>query len=65
MNLPMKALLIILVSLTLGCVLGHALKPVPGPCEPYAEVCTHWTDCTQCHHCHIELGRCSVCVNKR
>ena len=61
----MKALAIITCCIVTGLALGHALKPVPGPCEPYAEVCTHCTDCTQCHHCHIEKGRCSVCVNKR
>lgn len=42
---------------------GLLWKPI-GPCEPYAAVCRHCTDCSMCKHCSQLGGKCSVCFKK-
>lgn len=57
----MKTLLFPL-CLAVATLAGVKTKPV-GPCEPYAEVCRHCTDCSKCKHC-TNGGKCSVCWKK-
>jgi len=33
-----------------------------GPCEPYAEVCRHCSDCSTCKHCSKAAGS-AACVS--
>jgi len=59
----MKPLLITLTLASLTLLLcAFAAKPI-GPCEPYAEVCRHCTDCSKCKHCGSG-GKCSVCFTR-
>lgn len=61
----MKLLLITLAFATAAAagVMVAKRRPV-GPCEPYAEVCRHCTDCSTCKHCAVKGGKCSVCFKK-
>lgn len=54
-------LLLSVIGLTLS---APAKKKPVGPCEPYAEVCRHCTDCSKCKHCAVIGGKCSVCFKK-
>ncbi len=58
--------LTLILPLLLGAVVIAAVpkKRAIGPCEPYAEVCRHCTDCSACKHCSKDGGKCSVCFKK-
>jgi len=39
------------IILGLSLILAAEARKPPVPCEPYAEVCRHRSDCSQCKHC--------------
>jgi hypothetical protein len=66
----MRPIHIALLLLAIGTIGGYAAtrakaKRFIGPCEPYAEVCRHCSDCSRCRHCSVIKGTCSVCAPKR
>lgn len=58
---------LLLLALCLGMKIQKDFPSQPESvtmCQPYAEKCPACKDCTQCKHCSIIGGKCSVCWTK-